>query len=196
MRRIDETDTTQALKLLMQDHRRIRRMLKHAEDAGSEPLVQARAADLACRALEEHGDTEERLLYPVLRSLDGAAGIDDARREHQVARDLIAALDRLGPADGQFLPTLRELGAWIDEHVRTEEETLLTRASEAALDLAPLAHALLERQRSGAITDVDVDAELAADALEDALPRALDDARDDGAEDRQRLRVPGRRGAH
>jgi hypothetical protein len=192
MKRIDDADTTQALKLLMQEHRRIRRLLRHAEQVGDDPLAQARAVDLACRELEAHAAIEEQWLYPMI----GAAGDGDdtrrARYDHVIAGRLIAVLDGLGPADGPYLPTLRELADWVDTHVVEEEQTLLTRAKATDLDLASLAEALLERQRHGALTDVDVDAELAADAADNAI----DSSHDHDAQDRQRERAPGRRGAH
>jgi hypothetical protein len=189
MSRIDTPDTTQALKLLMQEHRRIRRLLEHAAAVDGDPLAQARAADLACRELDAHADLEERLLYPALRSLGTGDVTGRAEHDHAVARQLVAVLDAMGPADGQYDATLRELAAWVDEHVKLEEETLLARASEAGLDLAALAVALLERQRQGAVTDVDVDAEVAMDAGSDVRHAGE-------ANGRQRAREPGRRGAH
>jgi hypothetical protein len=192
MKRIDDRDTTQALKLLMQDHRRVRRLFRHAEDAAADPLAQARAADLACRELEAHSEIEARWLYPLLRRAGADEATERASFDHDVARRLIAALDRLGPADAGYDGTLRELADWVDEHVREEETVLLARAKEAELDLGALADALLDRQRHGALTDVDVDAETADDA---GVSTRLEPG-DSGAHDRQRSRPPRRSGAH
>jgi hypothetical protein len=102
MKRVDDTDATQALKLLMQDHRRIRRLLRHAEAVDGDPVAQARAVDLACRAIDEHNDIEQRLLYPLLGRIARAAADD-----HAVATRLIAVLDGAGPPDALYMPTLR-----------------------------------------------------------------------------------------
>jgi len=73
--------------------------------------------------------------------------------------------------------------------VREEEDTLVGVAKDANLDLAPLAGALLERQREGAPTDVD--AEVAGDTTAGATRENADRS----AHDRRRERSP-RRGAH
>lgn len=192
MTRIDEPDTAHALKLLMQDHRRVRRLLRHAEEVDGDPLAQARAVDLACRELEAHAAIEERYLYPALRDAGGEDATESARFEHAVASALIAALDRLGPSDAGYRETIAELADWVDDHVRVEEETLLARAKAAGLDLAPLAAVLVERQRRGALTDVDVEASVA----EDGGARLHTTGDEPSSNDRQRARSPRRSGAH
>jgi hypothetical protein len=184
MQRIDDVDAAQALKLLLQDHRRIRRLLARAQQGSRD--VRARAAERACRELEAHAAIEERLLYPLLAVIGGQDRVEAVRAEHDSVRHLVAALQRLDADSAGYLVALRDLAETVDAHVRHEEEALLPRAGGAGLDLAPLGRALLDRQRSGAATDVDVDADRAADL--DALASEAADA--------QQSRTPERRGAH
>lgn len=188
MRRADTT--TRALKLLMQDHRRIRKLIRVALRTRRDPLAFRQAVALACAEIEAHAQIEHRLLYPSLKAGEARNAVVAAEIEHGVISNLASSLAAGGPADERFLPTFQVLGAYVEQHIAEEEGALFTQVTRAGVDLAPLAATLLERQRRGAVTDVDVEA-LDSDEGFSSPPHG-----GHLAEARQRSRTPGRRGAH
>ena len=182
--------TTRALKLLMQDHRRIRRLIARAERARRDTGALERAVALACREIADHAAIEERFFYPALRAACPRGQAIEAQVEHAIVENLAAELAAMTPADERYLPTLRVLAAQVEQHVETEEDDLFVRAARSRADFSPLVAALVQRQRSGGLSDVDCEV---ADLLRDVGGGHL---RTRTGRDPQRVREPGGRGAH
>jgi hypothetical protein len=182
--------TTQALKLLMQDHRRIRKLVAQAERARRSPAALAQAVLIACREIADHATLEERFFYPAVRAASPRAQVVEAQIAHAIVANLAADLAAMPCDDERYLPTFRVLSAQLEQHIAAEEDALFERAAASRADLRPLLAAFAERQRNGGITDVDVEI---AGLLHDPGGGRV---RSRSGRDPQRVRDPGRRGAH
>ena len=188
MKKSRDDPTSPALKLLLQDHRRIRKLLRRAARAKGPPADLAADVERACEALAAHAEIEERWLYPALRDLPSAC---EAAREAEVAHDLVrqlaGRLDAMGPGDERFLATVRVMRVVVEHHLEDEEERLFAHARRRSLDLSEVEAAFVARSNGDGTT--------IAPAVEAVVAHAVR-SRDSPAELRQRARGPGRRGAH
>lgn len=126
-------------RALLEEHARLRVLLDELEDlaaraAQGEELgrrVPALAGQLA-RAVEAHNAAEERVLEPLLRSVDawGALRIDDMLVEHlREHAEIVAALDAAGrgASSVELARTFPRLAAEMRAHMDREERTFLAR---------------------------------------------------------------------
>lgn len=114
----------------------------------------AERAELASRICEEltvHASIAEEVFYPALRKAvpDAAALLDEARSEHQEARELIAQIEALATADMEMDELVSQLACAVEHRVREERDQLFPKARSAKkLDLAALADRMRERQQA------------------------------------------------
>jgi hypothetical protein len=200
MKKARHDPTTPALKRLVHDHRRIRKLLRRAGRAKSATVDVAADVERACAALAQHEELEDRWLYPALRGMHRTAGATvEAEVAHDLVRHLAAELRSMGPADERYLATVRVMRVLVEHHIEDEEDRLFPQAKDRSLDLTALAEAYeARRDADGAYAArPDADVTSVAHVVEDLAP-ARDAVRppDDPAEIRQRARGPGRRGAH
>jgi hypothetical protein len=102
-----------------------------------------------CDELEVHAQIEEEIFYPALRSAvpDVADVLDEARQEHQEARELVAQIRELGDDAGDEIDVLvAQLNRAVEHHVKEERDELFPKARSAGLDLVALAGQLRDRQ--------------------------------------------------
>lgn len=144
-------DNSNAIDLLMEDHKMVKRMFKEfdknkesAEAADKEELVGE-----ICDALELHSEIEEQIFYPAARA---AIGDDDmmneAEVEHAAAKDLIEQLRGMDPADELYDAKVTVLGEQIDHHVEEEEKEMFAKVKKAKLDLEALGEQMQEMKDS------------------------------------------------
>lgn len=119
-----------AIKLLIQDHRRVERLFKEYERAGERAHTRkARIAEAVIRELSIHASIEEQFLYPAAREL--SEKLDDqvleALEEHHVAKATLAELDRMSPSDERFDAKMTVLSESIRHHVDEEESDLFPK---------------------------------------------------------------------
>ncbi|CAN5168210.1 hypothetical protein BH18ACT4_BH18ACT4_15640 [soil metagenome] len=111
--------------LLQEDHRAVETLFGQFEQSGD--------YDVALRICEEftlHAAIEEELVYPLYRAKVDTAGADEARREHQEAKDLIAQIESMG-AEGEELQSVMEtLQGAVSHHVEEEETVLFPKMQE------------------------------------------------------------------
>lgn len=102
-----------------------------------------------CDELEVHAQIEEEIFYPALRAAvpDAADVLDEAREEHQEARDLVAQIRQLGDAGDEIDVLVARLNRAIEHHVKEERDELFPKARAAGLDLQELAQRMRERQQ-------------------------------------------------
>jgi iron-sulfur cluster repair protein YtfE (RIC family) len=79
--------------------------------------------------LELHEKMEEQCLYgPVAREAQADKTLVDWERTHeqqvQEAEGLIREIDRLDPADGAWLATVKKLHGALEQHIRKEEQDI------------------------------------------------------------------------
>jgi hemerythrin-like domain-containing protein len=133
-----------ACTLLDEDHNQVMRLFEQYK-AAHEGARQKLLARQICQELLVHMQVEEEIFYPAYQRATGDdAQLQDARREHQEARDLIAQLEQ-DPTDGKLM---LELEDGILHHVNDEREKMFPKARKTAgLDLMGLARLLETRKR-------------------------------------------------
>lgn len=102
-----------------------------------------------CDELEVHARIEEEIFYPALQSAvpDAADVLEEARQEHQEARDLVAQIRQMGDAGDEIDALVAQLNRAIEHHVKEERDELFPKARSAGLDLQELAQRMRERQQ-------------------------------------------------
>lgn len=144
-------DTNNAINLLMEDHKEVKRMFKDfeklresAEASDKEELV-----DDICEALVLHAEIEEQIFYPAARA---AIGDDDmmneAEVEHAAAKDLIEQLRGMDPSDEMYDAKVTVLSEQIEHHVEEEEKEMFPKVKKAKLDLEALGEQMQEMKDS------------------------------------------------
>ncbi len=131
-----------AVDVLTRDHRHIEDLFASYESS-SDPSERTRIAHAVVHDLAVHGEIEELLFYPRIRSAvaDGDALADEAVHEHIEIKRTLNDIDRMRAEDESFDDKMRELMAEVRHHVEEEESELFPRIREAVSrdDLVELA---------------------------------------------------------
>jgi hemerythrin superfamily protein len=110
-----------AVAFLIGQHMAIRDLFSEVTKAHGE---QRKAAfEQLVRLLAVHETAEEQVLRPVTRAVvDGGNAIADARvAEEREAKEMLVALEKLGPDSPDFAPMLEQLRQAVLEHAHNEE---------------------------------------------------------------------------
>jgi hemerythrin-like domain-containing protein len=141
---------TDVLSILQDDHKRVQKLFKQFEKADRDDSEAMREiAEQACAELEMHAALEEELFYPALREAideEEMELMEEARVEHDTAKQLIAQLRELQPGDARYAATFTVLGEYVMHHVEEEESDIFKQAKKAKLDLEALGEQLQERR--------------------------------------------------
>jgi iron-sulfur cluster repair protein YtfE (RIC family) len=145
-----------ACQLLDADHLAVKHLFveyaRLATAAGADERGDRHALAMqACDELTVHAQIEEELFYPALRKAvpDAADLLDEAREEHQQAKDLVAQIRALDAADEEMDQLVAQLSRAVEHHVKEERDELFPKARSApGLDLAALGEQLRERQQA------------------------------------------------
>ncbi len=140
-----------AIALLTQDHREVKKMFKDFEklkkEEGSDEAKAALVGKI-CMELTVHTRVEEEILYPAVRSaIDDDDLMDEADVEHAGAKDLIAQLAAMKPGDDHYDAKVTVLGEYIDHHVKEEHEELFPQAKKAGVDTLALGEQIVLRKK-------------------------------------------------
>jgi hemerythrin superfamily protein len=135
-----------AIKLLKEDHREVKIWFKEFEDLDDDAQKEALAKKI-CLALTVHARIEEELFYPALRkAIDDEDLLDEAEVEHASAKQLVAEIQSMTPADRLFDAKIKVLGEYVMHHVGEEENELFPEARESGVDLKTLGAQLAKRK--------------------------------------------------
>lgn len=141
---------TDAFALLMEDHKRVKRLFSKFEKAHeSEDLDLCRQiVDATCRELEIHTTIEEEILYPAAReAVRDEDLLDEAAVEHESAKSLIEKLRELEPGDPKWAATFTVLGEYVSHHVKEEEGSMFPQAKRGKLDAQAIGERLAQRKQ-------------------------------------------------
>ena len=131
-----------AVKHLFVEYARL--AMSGADDAGGRQALARRI----CDELTVHARIEEEIFYPALRQAAPADLLEEARAEHQEAKELIAQIEQLPAAGPEMDAVVTRLAQAIEHHVKEERDGLFTKArSTPQLDLVALGQQLQERQQ-------------------------------------------------
>ena len=134
-----------AVQVLTRDHREVESLFQRYESS-TDPDEQTKIAHEVIHELAVHGEIEELLFYPRLRTQlgDGNALADEAIGEHVEIKRTLNDLDKMTAADDGFDAKMRELMAEVRHHVEEEENDIFPKVREAvpADELATLGRSL------------------------------------------------------
>jgi hemerythrin superfamily protein len=142
---------TDAIELLLADHRNVEKLFKQyeklVEDEGSYNEKESLAATI-CAELTVHTQIEEEIFYPAARNiLDEEDLVDEAIVEHASAKDLIAQLADMSPDDELYDAKIKVLSELIEHHVEEEEDEMFPKLKKARLDTAALGPQMAGRKQ-------------------------------------------------
>lgn len=131
-----------AIALLDADHLYVEQLFAEYQTAEHSD----RKRDLAhriCQELTVHAQIEEEIFYPaVRRATDDDPMVDDARKAHDNARELINVIEA-GPYDDETMTGLQRV---IEDHVKEEREMFDHARRTPGLDLMQLGRELDQRK--------------------------------------------------
>ncbi|WP_062989740.1 hemerythrin domain-containing protein [Nocardia anaemiae] len=118
--------STDAIVLLREDHKEIRKLFRDFEKAGDDAhATKGRLVDKIIEALTVHTYLENECMYPTVRKLvpDLEEDILESYEEHHVADVLAMELAGMKPEDERFTAKATVLIESVDHHIDEEEGT-------------------------------------------------------------------------
>lgn len=119
MKQADELPEGDVVRLLLEQHARIRTLFANVHDA----VGSARATMFAeLRAtLAVHETAEQLVLRPVSKRVAGEDVVEARLQEEKAATDVLADLERMDPESPEFHEQLTAFQKSVDEHAEAEE---------------------------------------------------------------------------
>jgi hemerythrin superfamily protein len=124
-----------ALKVLKQDHQKVKTLFGEVEGLGDRASAQRKKLfQKIDQELTVHAKIEETIFYPEFRrhSQDSEERDEvlEAYEEHNIVKTLIHELEDLDPKDETYKPKLQVLIELVEHHVKEEEGTMFKMARE------------------------------------------------------------------
>lgn len=144
------TSANDAVKLLMKDHAEVKKMFKEFEKLASKSDTNGKVAvaNKICMELIIHTQVEEEVFYPVARAaIDDEDMMNEAKVEHDSAKDLIAQIQSMDPEDAMYDAKVIVLGEYIEHHVKEEEKEMFPKVKKAKCDLEELGEKMAARKK-------------------------------------------------
>ena len=126
--------STDAIVLLKEDHKEMRRLFKEFQQAEDGPAARGRSwSTQILEALTVHTYLENEVMYPEVRKLlpDLEDDILESYEEHHVADVLCAELAAMDAADERFVAKTTVLIENVEHHVEEEEQEWFPKVREA-----------------------------------------------------------------
>lgn len=137
-----------AIAMLKADHRAVEKLFgqfEKAKDAGRKKAL----ADKACLELRVHMQIEEEIFYPTSREyLANEDIVDEAVVEHAAAKDLMAEIEGMDPADELYDAKMTVLQEQIEHHVAEEETKYFPAVKKTDMDLQAIAARMKARKEA------------------------------------------------
>jgi hemerythrin superfamily protein len=137
-----------AIALLMEDHKKVKKMFKDFEQLkeGGDTEKSALVKNI-CAELTVHATAEEEIFYPAVRDqIEDEDLMDEADVEHASAKALIAELESMQPGDDHYDAKVTVLGEYIDHHVEEEEGEMFPKVKKAKVDTEALGAQIKRRK--------------------------------------------------
>lgn len=126
--------SSDAIVLLREDHKQIRKLFREFEKAGDDAnATRGRLIDKIIEALTVHTYIENECMYPEVRKLvpDLEDDILESYEEHHVADVLVFELSLMKPEDERFTAKASVLIENVDHHIDEEEQEWFPKVREA-----------------------------------------------------------------
>lgn len=150
-----------AVKLLTDDHRKVKQLLRKYEDVKDDLPAKRALAEQIIRELMVHERIEEDVFYPAYRNAadeEGKALVAESKEEHHVVDNLLDELQAVDLDDERFDAKFKVLKENVEHHIREEEG-----------EMFPDARKLLGANKLNELGDVM--AELKANMMREVAPR-------------------------
>lgn len=124
-----------AIKLLKEDHKKVKALFEEVEGLGDRASTQRKNLfQQIDQELTLHSKVEETLFYPEFKkraeNSDEREEVLEAYEEHGVVKVMIGELENLDPKDEKYKPKLAVLKELVMHHVKEEEGELFKMARE------------------------------------------------------------------
>ena len=146
--KVERTDmgSVSALDLLEEDHQQVDDFFDEYETLEDAAKKEELALKI-CLALTVHTQIEEEIFYPAVReAIEKAELIDEAIVEHAAAKQLIAEIEEMDPAEELYDAKVKVLGEQVRHHVEEEEDKLFPEIESSELNLEALGKKMVERK--------------------------------------------------
>lgn len=139
-------DQAEALGALMDEHRAVKKQFKAFKDTEGRDEKESIALDV-CHQLTVHATVEEEIFYPALRGASDEIDdmLDEAQVEHQVAKDLLAAIEE-DPAGDLLEANFTVLSEYVSHHIEEEEGELFKNVIKEKVNLREAAKTMAARK--------------------------------------------------
>lgn len=149
--KIAATKEIDAISILTEDHKRVKKLFKEFDDLKHQRGSENRKSALVNEILTEltiHTQLEEEIFYPALRAvISDQDMMDEAEVEHASAKELIYQLESMIPNDDLYDAKVKVLSEYIDHHVKEEETEMFPLSKKFKLDMAKLGNDLMELKK-------------------------------------------------
>ena len=137
-----------AVQMIRQDHKKVQGLFKKFDQAKKNAAKKG-IADQVIQELEVHAKLEEEIFYPAIRKeLGEEEMLDEAKKEHQQAKDIMRELKTMnGGEDDELEEKFSELVECIQHHVEEEEGEMLPKVEESEMDLADYGEQMSKRKK-------------------------------------------------
>ena len=144
--------STDAIVLLKDEHKQIRRAFREFEKAGEDAYVaKGKAVDRIIELLTVHTYIENEVMYPRVRELLPEVEDDvlESYEEHHVADVLVVELSMMKPQDERFTAKTTVLIENVEHHIAEEEEEWFpkVRSGLGRKQLQALGEAMIEARK-------------------------------------------------
>ena len=144
-----EKTGSDAIKLLIDDHNKVKKMFKEFEKIGknnAEKEKEALATQI-CKELTVHAQLEEKIFYPAVREgIDDDALMNEAMVEHAEAKGLIAQIQAMQASNPMYDALMTVLGENIAHHIEEEQKSMFPKVKKLKLNLEELGREMAERK--------------------------------------------------
>jgi len=141
-----EMESVSAIDLLEKDHQEVDGFFDEYETLENTSEKEKLALKI-CLALTVHTQIEEEIFYPAIReAIDKSELIDEAIVEHASAKQLIAEIEEMDPADELYDAKVKVLGEQVRHHIEEEEDKLFPEIESSELNLEALGKKMVERK--------------------------------------------------
>ena len=156
-------------KLLEADHRQVEELFRQIDEAeGGDRLPYIQELQTALKA---HMELEEQVLYPAMGTVTGPEPVEEANKEHELARKSLADMLDLAPDDPGFGAAMEATKAGIEHHVEEEENEVFPQLRKDGSVLEGIATPFMHKRMELGLP-MDADALSAAATKEELLAEA------------------------
>src|ERR1700736_5627912 len=138
-----------AIGMLIADHKKVQKAFKDFEKLkkGGSKRAKSDIVRQTCADLSVHTTIEEEIFYPPARKENKEMdGMDGAAVEHAGAKELIAQLESMQPADDLYDAKFTVLGESVNHHIREEQNEMFPKVRKTKLDLNALGEQMAQRR--------------------------------------------------